>query len=56
MSDIGLNISQLHILLRMLHYKLGANSFEIEYNMKELRGETVLAEFGEYSYIYEDGS
>ena len=30
--------------------------FEPDYNMKELCEETILPEFGEYSYIHEDCS
>ena len=41
MSDVGLNISQLRILLRILWYKLEAKLFEPEYETKELCGETI---------------
>ena len=34
-DDSGLNISLIHILLRVLCYKLGANLFEPEHKMKE---------------------
>ena len=33
-NDVGLNISQLHISLRILSYKLGATLFESEYKTK----------------------
>ena len=36
MSDVGLNIFQLHILLRILRNKLDVNMFEPEHVMKNL--------------------
>ena len=50
MSDIGLIISQLHILLRILRNKLGAKIFEPENIMKNLSGDMILPKFGEYKY------
>ena len=50
MSDVGLNISQLCILLRMLRNKLGVKMFEIENIMKSLSGVMILPKFGEYKY------
>ena len=50
MSDVGLNISQLRILLRILRNKLGANIFKLENIMKSLRGDMILPKFGEYKY------
>ena len=50
MSDIGLNISQLRILLRILRNKLGEKIFEPENIMKSLSGNMILPKFGEYKY------
>ena len=50
MSDVGINISQLCILLRILHNKLGKNMFEPENIMKNLRGDMILPKFGDYKY------
>ena len=56
MSDVGLNISQLCILLRILRNKLGAKIFEPENIMKSLSGDMILPKFGEYKYYNEIGS
>ena len=56
MSDVGLNISQLRILLRILRNKLGAKMFEPENIMKNLSGDMILPKFGEYKYYHETGS
>ena len=48
MSDVGLNISQLLIFLRILRNKLGAKHFEPENIMKSLSGDMILPKFGEY--------
>ena len=53
MSDVGLNISQLRILLRILRNKLGAKMFEPENIMKILSRDMVLPQFGEYKYYHE---
>ena len=50
MSDVGLNIYQLRILLRILRNKLGATFFEPEHMMKNLSGDIILPKFGEYKY------
>ena len=50
MSDVGLNISQLRILLRILRNKLGAKMFEPENVMTSLSGDMILPKFGEYKY------
>ena len=50
MSDVGLNISQLRILLRILRNKLGSKMFEPENVMTSLRGDMILSKFGEYKY------
>ena len=47
MSDGGLNISQLRILLRILRNKLGAKMFEPENVMTSLSGDIILPKFGE---------
>ena len=56
MSGVGLNISQLRILLRILRDKLGAKIFEPENIMKSLSGDMILPKFGEYKYYNEIGS
>ena len=56
MSNVGLNISQLHIILRILRDKLGANVFEPENIIKILSGDMILPKFGEYKYCNEIGS
>ena len=50
MSDVILNISQLHILLRMLRNKLSSKIFEPDNIMKGLSGDMILPKFGEYEY------
>ena len=50
MGDVGLNISQLRILLRILRNKLGAKMCEPENIMKSLSGDMTLPKFGEYKY------
>ena len=50
MSNVGLNMSQLPILLRILRNKLGAKIFESENIMKSLSGDMILPKFGEYKY------
>ena len=56
MSGVGLNISQLRILLRILRNKLGAIFFEPENIMKSLSGDMMLPKFGEYKYYNKTGS
>ena len=51
MSDVGLNISQLRILLRILRNKLGAKMFEPGNIMKRLSGDMIVPKFGEYNTI-----
>ena len=53
MSDIGLNISYLCILLRILQNNLGTKMFEPKYLMKDLNGDMILPKFGEYNYYHE---
>ena len=48
MSDVGLNICQLRILLRILRNKLGAKRFEPKKDMKCLSGDMITPKFGEY--------
>ena len=50
MSDVGLNIFQLRILLRILRNKLGAKMFEPENIMKSLSREMILPKFNECKY------
>ena len=56
MNDIGINISQLRIQLRMLRHKIGAKLFEPESEMAYLCGEIIVPQFGEYKYIHEIGN
>ena len=51
-SNVGLNISQLQILLRILRNKLGAKMFEPENVMISLSGDMILSKFGEYKYYH----
>ena len=53
MSDVGLNIFQLQIILRILRNKLGTKMFESENIMKNLSGDMILPKFGEYKYYTE---
>ena len=52
MSDVGLIISQLRILFRILRNKLGANMFEPENIIEDM----IVPKFGEYKYYHEKGS
>ena len=56
MSDVGLKISQLRILLRILRNKLGANIFKPEKMIKRLSGNMVIPKFSEYNYYHETGT
>ena len=56
MSDVGLNISQLRILLRILRNMLGAKMFEPKKDMKCLSGDMIIPKFGEDKYHHEIGS
>ena len=56
MNNVGINISQLRILLRILQHKIEAKLFEPESKMVDLRGEIIFPQFGEYKYIHETGS
>ena len=56
MSDDGLNISQLRIILRTLHNKLDEQMFKPENVMKSLSGDMIHPKFGEYKYNHEKGS
>ena len=55
-SDVGLSISQLRILLRILQNKLGAKLCEPGKIMKSLSSDMILPQFGEYDNYYEVGS
>ena len=56
MSDVGLNISQLHILLIIIRNKSDATLFEPENMMKILSGGMIIPNFSEYNYYHESGS
>ena len=56
LSDIGLKISQLRIILRILQNELGAKISEPEHLIKFLLGDMILRKFGEYDYYHEAGS
>ena len=56
MSNVGRNISQLRIFLRILRNKLDAKMFEPENIMKSLSGDVILLKFGEYKYDHESGT
>ena len=56
MSDVGLNISQLRVHLRMLRNKLGAKMLEPEKMIKSLSGDMITPKFGEYDYHRETGT
>ena len=56
MSDVGLNISQVRILLRILRNKLGGKIFEPENKMKILSGDMIIPKFDEYNYYHETGT
>ena len=53
MNDIGINISQLRILLRILRYKIGDKLFDSESKIVDLRGEMIVPQFSEDKYIHE---
>ena len=55
-SDVGLNIFQLRILLRVLQSKIGAKMFEPEHMIKVLSGNMTLPKFREHNYYHEAGS
>ena len=56
MNDVGINISQLRILLKILRYKIGAKLFEPEKKMTDLYGEMIVPKFEEYRYVHEISS
>ena len=56
MNDIGINISQLYILLRKIRHKIGAKLFEPESKMTDLYGEMIVPSFEEYKCIHEIGN
>ena len=53
---VGINISQLRILHRILRHKFGVKLFEPKSKMVGLCGEMIVPQFGEYKYIHEIGS
>ena len=56
MNDVGINISQLRILLGISRHKFGAKLFKPDFKMIELCGEMIVPQFGEYKYINEVSS
>ena len=56
MSDVGLNISQLRILLRILRDKLDTKMLEPEKMTKIPSGDIISPKFGEYNYYHETGT
>ena len=56
MNAVGINISQLRILHRILRHKCGVKLFEPKSKMVDLCGEMIVQQFGEYKYIHEIGS
>ena len=53
MNDVGINISQLHILLRIRRQKIGANFFKPESKIIDLCGKMIVSQFGECNYLHE---
>ena len=47
MNDVGIHISQLRIILRVLRHKIGAKLFEPESKMTNICGEMIVPQFGE---------
>ena len=45
MNDVGINILQLRILLRILRHKIGAELFEPESKIIDLCGEMIALDF-----------
>ena len=56
MSDVGLNISQLRILLRVLRDKLDTKMLEPEKMTKSLSGDMISPKFSEYNYYHKTGT
>ena len=56
MNNVGINISQLCISLRILRHKIGAKFFEPESRFTYLGGGIIIPQFGEYKFVYEIGS
>ena len=56
MSNVGLNIYQLRILIRILRNNVGAIVFEDEKIMKSLSGDMLIPKFGEYNCYHKTGS
>ena len=55
-NDVGINMSQLRILLGILRHEIGAKLFEPESKIIDLYGEMVVPQFGKYKYVHEIGS
>ena len=56
MSDVGIDIFQLRIRLKILRNKLGSKMFESEHMMKNLIGDMILPKIWEYNYYHETRS
>ena len=56
MRDVGITVSQLRILLRIVRNKLGAKIFETKKMMNILSGDMILFKVGEYNYYNKPGS
>ena len=56
MSDVGIKITQLRILLRIWRHKIGTELFEPETKMKDLCGEMIESQFIEYTHVHEVSS
>ena len=51
MSDIGLNILELRILLHILRYKIDAKMFEQRIIMKKFSRKLIKPQVGQYAYV-----
>ena len=52
MNDVGIHISQLRIILRVLRHKIGAKLFEPKIEMKDLCGKMIEPQFIQYKYVH----
>ena len=55
-NNVGINNSQLRILLRILLHESGAKFFKPESKMIDLWSKMIVPQFGEYKYIHEIGN
>ena len=56
MSDVGLNISQLCIIFRILQNEVNTKKIEPEKAMKSLSGDMIIQKFDESNYYHETGT